>query len=231
VIWLYLSSPLLVGLVGGCRCSADRAAPPPPPPAIEVRDATGAVTARVVPGRPCRANVGDIELLVGGRPLLAQEGAVRWTGEDAANGTTLFKDGAPVARYHARQLFDAEGLPLLRVLDDGSIVDRASVVVRRAAVGSAAAATTGSAAAAAPTTGPAAAPTTGPAAAATTGSAAAAAPTTGPAAAPTTGAVTIGDVTVTGTTDVVLAAMLAAPEAPPAVRALVACHLLLPEAR
>ena len=43
-------------------------------------------------------------------------------------------------------------------------------------------------------------------------------------------AVTIGEATVTGTTDVVLAAMLAAPEAPPDVRAMVACHYLLPEA-
>ena len=164
-----------------------------------MRDASGAVSARVVPGRPCRATVGDLELLVGGRPLVATQGAVRWTGEDAANGTTLFKDGAPVARYHARQLFDAEGLPILRIMDDGSIADRASVVVRRAAVVPAA------------TAGPGRTP--------------------GSAAAPTAGAVTIGDVTVTGTTDVVLAAMLAAPEAPPAVRALVACHLLLPEAR
>ncbi|HWO20192.1 MAG TPA: hypothetical protein VNO30_15510 [Kofleriaceae bacterium] len=186
-------SPLLVGLVGSCRSGADRQAPPPPPPAIEVRDATGAVTARVVPGRPCRATIGDLELLVGGRPLVAQQGTVRWTGEDAANGTTLFKDGAPAARYHARQLFDAEGLPLLRVLEDGSIADRASAIVRRAAVAPPAAAGSGSAA--------------------------------------TAGAVTIGNATVTGTTDVVLAAMLASPEAPPAVRALVACHLLLPEVR
>jgi hypothetical protein len=162
-----------------------------------VRDAAGVVTARVVPGRPCRANVEGVELLVGGRPLVSQHGAIRWTGEDAANGTTLFKDGAPVARVHARQLFDAEGLPILRVMDDGSIANRASVIVRRAEPVPAAA---------------------GPAAA---GSAAAAA----------TGSVKLGDVTVSGTTDVVLAAMLAAPEAAPDLRAMVACHLLLSEAR
>jgi hypothetical protein len=124
------------------------------------------------------------QLLVGGRPLVAQHGAVRWSGEDAANGTTLSKDGAPVARVYARQLFDAEGLPVLRVMEDGSIANRASVVVRRAA----------------------------------------AAPGDTP-------AVKIGDTTITGTADVVLAAMLAAPEVAPDLRAMVACHLLLPEAR
>ena len=129
MLWTYLSSLLLVG---GCRCGAEPV-PPPPPPAIEVRDATGAVTARVVPGRPCRATVEGVELLVGGRPLVSQQGAIRWTGEDAPSGTTLSKNGAPVARVHARQLFDAEGIPLLRVLEDGSITNRASVVVRRAA--------------------------------------------------------------------------------------------------
>ena len=199
MLGLYLSSSVSVGLVGpasvagvaallglagiaaivgGCRGGGEPA-PPPPPPAIEVRDAAGALTARVVAGHPCRATVEGVELLVGGRPLVAQQGAVRWTGEDAPNGTTLKKDGAPVARVHARQLFDAEGIPLLRVLEDGSITNRASVVVRRAAP------------------------------------------------APTGNAVTVGSATFTGTTDVVLAAMLAAPEAPPDVRAMVACHFLL----
>ncbi len=188
MLWPCLSSLFLVGLVGGCRCGADREAPAPAAPAaIEVRDAAGVVMARVVPGRPCRATVEGVELLVGGRPLVAQHGAARWSGEDAANGTTLSKNGAPVARVYARQLFDAEGLPILRVLDDGSIANRASVIVRRAVV-----------------------PPT------PVGSAV---------------AVKIGELTVTGTADVVLAAMLAAPEAAPDVRAMVACHLLLPEAR
>jgi hypothetical protein len=182
VLWPYLS-PLLLGLVGGCRCGADRPEPPPPPPAIEVRDAAGAVTARVVPGHPCRATVEGVELLVGGRPLVAQQGEVRWTGEDAANGTTLKKNAEPVARVYARQLFGADGVPFLRVLEDGAIADRAGAIVRRAAT------------------------------------------------APAGGAVTIGGVTVSGTTDVVLAAMLAAPEVPPDVRAMVACHFLLPGAR
>jgi hypothetical protein len=166
------------GLAGGCRGGADPA-PTPPLPAIEVRDAVGSVTARVVPGHPCRATVEGVEILVGGRPLVAQQGAVRWTGEDAPNGTTFKKDGAPVARVHARQLFDEAGIPILRVLPDGGIVNRASVRVRSAA------------------------------------------------AAPTGNAVAIGAVTVAGTADVTLAAMLAAPEVPPDLRALVACHYLL----
>jgi hypothetical protein len=181
VLWPYLSSLLLVG---GCRCGAEReATAPAAPPAIEVRDATGAVTARVVPGRPCRATVEGLELLVGGRPLVAQHGAARWSGEDAPNGTTLSKNGAVVARIYAGQLFDAEGLSILRIMDDGSIANRASVIVRRAV------------------------------------------------AAPAANSVAIGDTTVSGTTDVVLAAMLAAPEATPEVRAMVACHFLLLEAR
>ena len=179
MLWTYLSSILLVG---GCRSGGDREASPPRP-AIEVRDAAGVVASRVVPGRPCRATVEGVELLVGGPPLVAQHGAARWSAEDAPNGTTFRKDGAAVARLHARQLFDAEGLPILRVLDDGRIANRASVIVRRAVASSGG------------------------------------------------GTVAIGELTVAGTTDVVLAAMLAAPEAPPDLRAIVACHLLLGEAR
>lgn len=175
MLWPYFPSLLLVG---GCQCDADRPARAPARPSIEVRDTDGAVVARVVPGHPCRAQVEGLELLVGGPPLIAQVGAVRWTGEDAANGTTLFKNGAPAARYFARQLFDAEGIPMLRVLEDGSIANRASVIARRAEVSAG-------------------------------GS-----------------AVSIGGATVTGTADVVLAAMLAAPEVSPDLRALVACHLL-----
>jgi hypothetical protein len=175
VLWPYLMSLLLVG---GCRCDGDAPAAPPAVRAIEVRDAAGATYVRIVPGRPCRATVEGFELLVGTQPLVAQHGAARWTAETAGNGTTFLKDGAPVARFYARQLFDAEGLTLLRVLDDGSIANRASAIVRRATPSS------------------------------------------------TGDSVAIGASTVTGTTDVVLAAVLTAPEATPDVRALVACFLL-----
>jgi hypothetical protein len=162
----------------GCQGGGTPPAPPQPTP-IEARDASGTVVARVVPGHPCRAMVDGVELLVGGRPLIAQHGADRWTGEDAENGTTLRKNDRPVARIHARQLFDAEGIPVIRVREDGQIVDKANAVARTAVAA--------------------------------------------------TATVQIGDLTVTGTTDVVLAAMLTAREAIPEVRALGACHFLLTE--
>lgn len=162
----------------GCQGSSEAPRKPVAAP-IEVRDATSAVVARVQPGRPCRATVDGFELLVGGRPLVAQVGADRWTGEDAENGTTLKKNDRIVARIHARQLFDDQGIPVIRVLETGDIVDKANAVVRKAVAGP--------------------------------------------------GAVTIGELTVGGTTDVVLAAMLTAREAVPEVRALAACHFLLNE--
>jgi hypothetical protein len=115
-------------------CQSTDAPSRPAPRAIEAHAASGAVSARVVQGHPCRATVEGIELLVGGRPLVAQVGTVRWTGEDAANGTTLLQNDKPVARIHAKQIFDAEGIPLLRVMDNGDIVDRQSRIVRKAIV-------------------------------------------------------------------------------------------------
>ena len=163
----------------GCQGSSSQPAPQKVARAVEARDATGSVIARVQPGRPCRATVDGVELLVGGRPLVAQVGTDRWTGEDAANGTTLKKNDATVARIHAKQLFDETGVPLIRVLDNGDIVDKANAVARKAVAGS--------------------------------------------------DGVTIGDLQISGTQDVVLAAMLTAREALPEVRALAACHFLLNE--
>jgi hypothetical protein len=118
-------------LLAACR---DRPEPPPPAAAIELRGDDGGITARVVPGHPCRANVDGIELLVGGPPLVAQLGSVRWTGEDGATGTTLLKNGAPVARIYANQLFDGEGVPVVRVLETGEITSPAGAIIARAAV-------------------------------------------------------------------------------------------------
>ena len=171
VVCLCLVAPLV-----GCQ-STDAPKAPPRPTGIEVVDAGGTVVARVVPGRPCRATVDGIELLVGGRPLVAQVGADRWSGEDAENGTTLRKNDQIVARIHAKQLFDANGVPLLRVLDNGDIVDKANAVARKAIVA--------------------------------------------------TDHVRIDSLTVTGTTDIAIAAMLTARETVPEVRALAACHYLL----
>lgn len=160
----------------GCQ-GTDTSKAQPPQPGIEVLDATRSVVARVVPGRPCRATVDGVELLVGGRPLVAQVGADRWTGEDAPNGTTLKKNDQIVARIHAKQLFDANGIPIIRVMDNGDIADKANAVVRKAVVG--------------------------------------------------TNAVTIDTLTVTGTTDVAIAAFLTSRETVPEVRALAACHYLI----
>ncbi|MBA3820075.1 MAG: hypothetical protein H0X17_14365 [Deltaproteobacteria bacterium] len=161
----------------GCQGTTPAITPAPTP--IEARDAKGVVTARVMPGHPCRATVDDVELLVASAPLVAQVGGDRWSGESGTNGLTLKKNDAPVARLHARQLFDAQGIPLLRVLPGGEIADAASAIVRHAKA--------------------------------------------------SPNAVTVGDFTVSGTSDVVLAAMLTARETSPEVRALVACHLLFAE--
>lgn len=128
-----LSSHALVALLcaPACQGSSSSTAATPARPAIEVRDPAGAVVARVVPGHPCRATVDGVALEIGGRPLVAQHGAHRWTGDDAANGTTLRRDGAAVARIHARQLFDADGIPMLRVMDNGDVVDPTGRIARK----------------------------------------------------------------------------------------------------
>jgi len=176
-------APFLVpGLVLACQGSTTASTRGTPRAAIEARDARGKLVARVVPGHPCRSTIGDIELIVGVAPLVAQVGTDRWTAKVADNGTTFLKNDQAVARVHARQLFDEQGIPLLRVLDNGDIADAANAITRKATVHTGATTTT----------------------------------------------VTVGDLTVSGTSDVVLAAMLTAREATPEVRALVACHLLLP---
>jgi hypothetical protein len=99
--------------------------------AIEVV-AAGKVVASVLPGHPCRATVAGVELLIGGPPLLSQAGSTRWTGETMTNGTTFRNNDRAVARIHANQLFDDQGIPILRVMDDGTIVNGPGRVVRKA---------------------------------------------------------------------------------------------------
>ena len=163
--------------VVGCQGTDSSKAAAPKPNVIEVLDGSKAVIARVAPGHPCRATVDGVELLVGGPPLVAQIGTDKWTGEDAENGTTLRKNGQIVARIHAKQLFDPNGIPILRVLDNGDIADKANAVVRKAVTA--------------------------------------------------VDHVTIDTFTVTGTTDIAIAAMLTARETVPEIRALAACHYLL----
>ena len=161
-------------LILAAACQSHGASEPPPaPPAISV----SGTTTRVVPGHPCRASVEGVDLEVGGPPLLAQVGADRWTGEDGSNGVTFKRNGVAVARLYANQLFDADGVPLVRVLQNGDIADRAGRIVRHAQLAA--------------------------------------------------GGVTIGAQTITNTSNVAIAALLAAPEAEATVRGLAVCYLLL----
>ncbi len=80
----------------GCQGNAKEPAPATPT-SIEVRDGT-TVIAAVRPGRPCRATIGPIELIVGGSPLVAQLGDTRWSGESTATGTILSRDDTRIAR-------------------------------------------------------------------------------------------------------------------------------------
>jgi hypothetical protein len=181
-------SLLAVALVVGCQGRSSTEDLPATPRAIEVHDASGKVTARVVPGHPCRATVDGIELLVGGRPLIAQVGDVRWSGDDEKTGTTLRKDGVAVVRIFPAEVtpgsvdvIDSQGVALFRVKLDGEtapIVNKSGEVERVAKR--------------------------------------------------TAKAISVGDVTVTGTDDLLLAALLTAPEAGAEVRGLAACHRLLP---
>ena len=172
---MFLILALSLATLWGCQT---KEAPPKEPASIKVLDGD-AELARVLLGRPCRATVDGVEVLVGGRPLVAQVGADRWTGEDASNGTTLRKNDQIVARIHAKQLFDANGVPIMRVMVNGDIADKANAVVRKAIVDG--------------------------------------------------NAVRIGSLTVTGTTDVAIAAFLTltSRETVPEVRALAACHYLI----
>ena len=132
-------------------------------------------------GRPCRATIDGVDLIVGTRPLVAQQGAVRWTGEAGAEGAAFARDGAPAGRLHADQLFDGDGALVMRLGDGGAIADARGAIVRRARA--------------------------------------------------TAGGVAVEDlrggatIEVTGTTDVLVAAVLVAGTLPE-VRALAACHLL-----
>jgi hypothetical protein len=139
-VW-FLPSICAVALAAGCRDRSPDA--PPPQTAIEV-SAYGTPTMRIVPGHPCRATIEGIEMIVGGRPLVSQLANVRWTGDDAANGTTLRVDGSPVARLYPTDdpakmtVFDPAGVPMIQAFAEGqgkdrraSVSDHQSQVVRK----------------------------------------------------------------------------------------------------
>jgi hypothetical protein len=153
-----------------------------------VRDSAGKVVAQLRPGHPCRATVDHIEMLIGGPPLVAQDGEVRWSGEAAETGTMLLRDGSPFARVFptidpaALAVFDPTGVALVRVAaaaNAATISNAGGTVIRKLA---------------------------------RTGDAIATDPPS---------------FTISGTSDLVLAAVLSAPELVPEVRGLAACDRLL----
>lgn len=124
-------------------CQSSRSAPEPKVEprngTIEVHDLAQGVTAKLVPGRPCRASVDGIDLQIGGDPMVAQVGTMRWTGDDRGNGITLLKDGDAVARIvedNGLALIDPQGVAMVRVIADGDdvkVIDRQNAVVRHLA--------------------------------------------------------------------------------------------------
>ena len=152
---------------------------------VEVRDGMGKVLAMLRPGHPCRATFDRIEMFVGGPPLVSQHGDERWTGEHGPNGTSLLRDGTPVARVFPTDqrdelgVYDPHGMALVSVVaakNAANVSNAAGKLVRQLA---------------------------------RKGDAIAADPP---------------DFTISGTTDLVLAALLSAPELVPEVRGLAACE-------
>lgn len=177
-----------VALLAGCPGQSNSDLPAAAPAGIEVRDATGEITARVVGGRPCRATVEGVELQIGADPLVAMVGNIRWDGLDVATETgrklTLTRNGARTAEVvtdGARiSVLEDQGIAVIRAQltdDTAPVFDAANTNVRTAKRSGT--------------------------------------------------NVTIGDMTVTGTQDLLLAALLTAHEIGPEVRALAACHRLL----
>lgn len=96
--------------------------------------AGGKVVASVRPGKPCRATIGPIEMIIGGPPLISQVGETRWSGSDGSNGMMIERDGDRVARIFPITgttvgVFDLQGIPLIRVQPsaDGATVSDASM--------------------------------------------------------------------------------------------------------
>lgn len=131
---------LCISIVALAACNGGSKQAPPAPTAtpIEVRDAQG-VVAELMPIRPCRAKVGDQEMIVGGPPILSQLGDVRWMGTDGSNGTTYEKDGQRIARLYPLAdpmqagVIDTQGVALMRVKVTGGkaiVTDSATLPVR-----------------------------------------------------------------------------------------------------
>ena len=178
-----ISIVALAACNGGGKQAEPAAATP-----IEVRDDQG-VVAELLPIRPCRAKIGNQEMIVGGPPILSQLGETRWMGATGSNGTTYHKDGERIARLYPpadpseASVLDTRGVALMRVMVTGEtakVTDAASIPVRNVKR--------------------------------------------------EVNALSVDapvPLTVTGTDDLVLAALLTAPELTPEVRMLAACERVL----
>jgi hypothetical protein len=116
-------------LLFACRSPASQPAPSPvQTPTIEVRDDHNGVDGELRVGHPCRTRIGPIELQIGGPPLVAQLGDTRLAGTTAGagSGTTLTRDGQPMARVatssdgSAVDIFDPSGAQTVHIDRDGS---------------------------------------------------------------------------------------------------------------
>lgn len=181
---------LVLGALSACQSKSDAGGrTPEAAPSIELKDAKGHVAARIMPGHPCRAMVDDIELLVGSDPLVAQLGDDRWTGQTAANGTTIKRNDEVIARVFPIDspseigVYTPDGVAMFRATLAGDKVDLISGA--GAVIGSVKKLPTG-------------------------------------------GISINGERVLTGTNDLLLAALLGTTEAPPEVRGLAACHRLFP---
>jgi hypothetical protein len=198
-VQLSLLSVVGIGaLAGACQNGATNRADPGAADVaktIAITDPSRATVASITLIEPCRAKIDGVDLIVGVAPLVAQLGITNWTGDTSTNGTTIRREGTPVARVFAANdnelaLFDAEGTVLVHATRDpatGAVAvrDKQDTIVRVVTVA-------------------------------------------GPDHLVIAGAHT-PTLDVRGTDDGLLAAIVAAPEAIPEVRALAACNRLFPK--
>jgi hypothetical protein len=125
-------------------CSGRSSEPAPTPVSIEVRDLGDKVTARVLPGHPCRAEIDGIELIVGETPFVAQDADIQWRGEDGSNGITLRAGHNTMARLYPPSsrdelgIYDPSGAAMIRVRADAKgadVLDQHDKIVRRVDAG------------------------------------------------------------------------------------------------
>jgi len=186
---LFRSLYLMLPAVLGCQGKADKPAPVQPT-MIEVHEGTQ-VVASVRTGRPCRATIGPIELIVGGPPIISQSGDTKWSGETTAQAGTFYSHNDdrvarvfPVSDPQTGGVYDVNGVALIRIAtstagDTATVTSSSSALLRTLAKH---------------------------------------------------GESIVVDspkLTVTGTSDLVLAALLSAPEIVPEVRMLASCERVL----